>query len=570
MRQAAILVAPFMLMIGLSLTARAADPTVTVTQGVLIGTTDHGVSAFLGVPFAAPPVGDRRWAPPRPPAGWGSEPRQARAFGAACTQTLAANGRAPWTSEYMSPEAPGVSEDCLYLNIWTPATLTGSARPAANLPVLFWIYGGGFNEGSGAVPVYNGANLAKKGLIVVNVNYRVGSLGFMAHPELTAEQGGASGNYGIQDQIAALQWVRDNIKAFGGDAAKVTIAGQSAGAMSVQALLVSPVAKGLFRGAIIQSPAAPGTNGTYTPRVTAEQAAVAALGARGRALDRGGARAAGRAGQRRRRPRRARGRRPHHSRVDAAHVASDVPVMTGYTLNDLFVSRRAARRPRAGRPRSRSVTAIAPPSSCDSFRATPTSRPRSRRSARPSIARFNLKLVDWLAARGVTKPVVRLSVHPRRPGPESARYGAFHTSEVPYEFDTLASVARTGLHGRRPPPGRRVVVVRRELREDRQSERRISAAVARDDGGQQGGDGSRRHGRGLSRRAGWRGCADRGGSNRRRAQVAAAARRNEGVGPAGDSGPQALLRQGLPSRSPAQTAGVHPPSARRLRTTRVS
>ena len=184
----------------LGLGAGPADPHATVAQGVLTGTTDNGVTAFRGVPFAAPPVGDLRWTPPRAAAKWGSQPREATSFGAACTQTLKSGGSGQWTSEYMSPEAPGVSEDCLFLNIWTPVTLTGSARPAANLPVLFWIYGGGFNEGSGAVAVYNGANLAKKGVIVVNVNYRVGSLGFMAHPELTAEQGGASGNYGIQDQ----------------------------------------------------------------------------------------------------------------------------------------------------------------------------------------------------------------------------------------------------------------------------------------------------------------------------------------------------------------------------------
>ncbi len=261
----------------LGVRAGAADPHATVAQGVLTGTTDNGVTVFRGVPFAAPPTGDLRWAPPRPPARWGSQPREATTFGASCTQTLKSNGSGQWTTEYMSPEAPGVSEDCLFLNIWTPATLTVARRPPANLPVLFWIYGGGFNEGSGAVAVYNGANLAKKGLIVVNVNYRVGGLGFMAHPELTTEQGGASGTYGIQDQIAALQWVRDNINAFGGDAAKVTIAGQSAGAMSVQALLVSPAAKGLFRGALIQSPAAPGTNGNYAPRAAAEQAAVTAL-----------------------------------------------------------------------------------------------------------------------------------------------------------------------------------------------------------------------------------------------------------------------------------------------------
>src|SRR3954469_3069330 len=323
----------------LGLAAGAVDPHATVAQGVLTGTTDNGVTVFRGVPFAAPPVGDLRWAPPRPPAKWGSQPREATSFGAACTQTLRSGGSGQWTSEYMSPEAPGVSEDCLFLNIWTAATLTGAARSSANLPVLFWSYGGGFNEGSGAVPVYNGANLAKKGLIVVNVNYRVGSLGFMAHPELTTEQGGASGNYGIQDQIAALQWIRDNIKAFGGDAAKVTIAGASAGASSVQALLVSPLAKGLFRGAIIQSPAAPGTNGNYTPLATAEQSSVAALAGSGitsiaaaRALPATQARSVG-----------GRGGLVADGRVIPAAAprvfASDVPVMTGYTLNDLFVSR---------------------------------------------------------------------------------------------------------------------------------------------------------------------------------------------------------------------------------------
>jgi para-nitrobenzyl esterase len=336
----------------------------------------------------------------------------------------------------MSPDAPGVSEDCLYLNIWTPATPTASSPPAGSLPVLFWIYGGGFNEGSGAVPVYNGANLAGKGLIVVNVNYRVGSLGFMAHPELTAAQGGASGNYGIQDQIAALRWVRDNIKAFGGDAAKVTIAGQSAGAMSVQALLISPVAKGLFRGAIIQSPAAPGTNGNYAARAAAEQAAVAALDRAGvhsiaeaRALPAAQANSAG-----------GRGGLVADGRIipdSTPHLfASDVPVMTGYTLNDLFVSR-----PRATAASWKAEVAERYGDRAGEFlKFFPgnTDDEAARSAQREAVDRaFTLKIVDWLAIRGASQPVFAYLFTHVEPGPESARYGAFHTSDVPYEFDTL-------------------------------------------------------------------------------------------------------------------------------------
>jgi para-nitrobenzyl esterase len=421
----------------LSLAAAPADPVATVAQGVLAGAVENGVSVFRGVPFAAPPVGDLRWTPPRPPATWGSQPRQAKSFGAACTQTLRAGGSGQWTSEYMSPEEPGVSEDCLFLNIWTPATLTGSSRPAANLPVLFFIYGGGFNEGSGAVAVYNGVNIAKKGVVVVNVNYRVGSLGFMAHPELTAEQGGASGNYGIHDQIAGLQWVHDNIKAFGGDASKVTIAGQSAGAMSVQALLISPVARGLFRAAIIQSPAAPGTNGNYTPRATAEQAAMAALERAGkssikdaRAMPAAQAQTAG-----------GRGGLVADGRIVPVSpmppvFASDVPVMTGYTLNDLFVSRA----PVTAESWKTEVAERYGDRASDFLKFYPgdTDEQASRSAQREAVDRgFNLKLVDWLAIRGATKPVFAYLFTHVEPGPESARYGAFHTSDVTYEFNTL-------------------------------------------------------------------------------------------------------------------------------------
>ncbi|MEN3340388.1 MAG: para-nitrobenzyl esterase, partial [Acidobacteriota bacterium] len=146
MRQAAALVT-IAIALGIGFGPAPVDPTAAVVQGSLEGTTDNGVTAFFGVPFAAPPVGDLRWAPPRPAASWGSQIRSAKKFGTACTQTLRASGSGQWTSEYMSPEPPGVSEDCLLLNVWTPATLTGGARPPSTLPVLFWIYGGGFNEG---------------------------------------------------------------------------------------------------------------------------------------------------------------------------------------------------------------------------------------------------------------------------------------------------------------------------------------------------------------------------------------------------------------------------------------
>lgn len=434
MRQLTVLVAVATAM-SLGLAARAADPRVTVAQGVLEGTVDNGVNAFLGVPFAAPPVAALRWAPPQPPLAWGSTPRPAKQFAAACTQTLAPEGRAQWTSEYMSPAAPGVSEDCLYLNIWTPANLAG--RPAPTLPVLFYIYGGGFNEGSGAVAVYNGVNLAKKGLIVVNLNYRVGSLGFMAHPELTAEQGGASGNYGIQDQVAALQWVRANIAAFGGDPAKVTLAGQSAGAMSEQALLVSPVAKGLFRGAIVQSPAAPGTNGNYTPRATAEQATVAAFGRGGiasikdaRALPATQANSAG-----------GRGGLVADGRIvpemtGVRTLVSDVPMMIGYTLNDLF----ASRAPVTGASWNAEVGERYGDRAAEFLKFYPgeTDEQAARSAQRELVDRsYNLKLVDWLGTRGATKPVYAYLFTHVEPGPESARYGAFHTSDVTYAFNNL-------------------------------------------------------------------------------------------------------------------------------------
>jgi len=215
-------------------TARAAD----IDSGRLEGVREQGLTVYKGVPFAAPPVGDLRWRPPRPVRPWPGV-REAKTFAPACMQSgVSMPGETP----------PATSEDCLYLNVWTPA------NAGAQLPVLVWIYGGGFANGSASMALYWGDRLAKRGGVVVTVAYRVGAFGFLAHPELTRESPErTSGNYGLRDQIAALEWVKRNIGAFGGDPSRVTIAGQSAGAMSVSILMASPAARGLFHRAIGQS-----------------------------------------------------------------------------------------------------------------------------------------------------------------------------------------------------------------------------------------------------------------------------------------------------------------------------
>jgi para-nitrobenzyl esterase len=235
---------------------------VQVSGGLVEGlpSSDPRISMFLGIPYGAPPVGELRWRPPQPPASW-SGVRKADHFCASCIQNIVAE-RKPWTHEFMAHNE--ISEDCLFLNVWTPARSSKERHP-----VFFWIHGGGNNEGSSTVPVYDGEGLAKKGLVVVVINYRLGVLGWMSHPELTRESPQhASGNYGLLDQIAALRWVHDNIAAFGGDPGNVTVAGQSAGAGAVHNLTASPLAKGLFHRAIAESGS--GVVG-FPPRTTADQ-----------------------------------------------------------------------------------------------------------------------------------------------------------------------------------------------------------------------------------------------------------------------------------------------------------
>jgi len=204
------------------------------------------IRIYKGIPFAAPPVGVLRWKAPQPVQPWEGV-RKCEAFGPSPMQAEPAPF-SMWSEEFLIPKSP-ISEDCLYLNVWTGARSAQEKRP-----VLVWIYGGGFTSGGSAVPIYDGEAMARRGVVFVSINYRVGVFGFFAHPELSRESGrGASGNYGLLDQIAALQWVKDNIAAFGGDPGNVTIAGQSAGSMSVNCLVASPLAKNLFRKAIAQS-----------------------------------------------------------------------------------------------------------------------------------------------------------------------------------------------------------------------------------------------------------------------------------------------------------------------------
>ncbi|MEJ2679314.1 MAG: carboxylesterase family protein, partial [Gemmatimonadota bacterium] len=224
--------------------ARCAGPStpdlVRVDAGQLRGTVSDSVARFKGIPYAAPPVGPLRWRPPQPVQPW-SGTRDATKYGDLCMQDI-------------NPDDNGVgpgpaSEDCLTLNVWAPVDHAG-----APLPVMVWIHGGGYVNGSGTATLYDGTRLAKQGVVVVTINYRLGRFGFFAHPALTKENpDGPLGNYGLMDQIAALKWVRRNITAFGGDSADVTIFGESAGGGSVLRLMISPMARGLFGKAVVES-----------------------------------------------------------------------------------------------------------------------------------------------------------------------------------------------------------------------------------------------------------------------------------------------------------------------------
>ena len=239
------LIAASLLAVASACTSEISDP-LRIDAGLVSAgpASASGVRAFKGLPFGAPPVGDLRWRAPQPVEPW-DDVRDASAFHDVCVQQQGRN----WTNIALLPDGPGMSEDCLYLNVWTAAQ-----SPSDSLPVMVFFYGGAFTDGAGSVPLYDGTALAEKGAIVVTMNYRLGAFGFFAHPQLSETSAhSVSGNYGIMDMLASLEWVQNNIAAFGGDPNNVTVFGQSAGANAIVGLAASARAQGQFQRAIAES-----------------------------------------------------------------------------------------------------------------------------------------------------------------------------------------------------------------------------------------------------------------------------------------------------------------------------
>jgi para-nitrobenzyl esterase len=404
-------------------------------EGVRLGSVD----AFLGIPYAAPPVGANRWRAPQPLTPW-SGVRLASTFGASCWQAVEPKGFGPWTHEYVVQH--DVGEDCLYLNIWAPADDGGSSKP-----VVVWIHGGAFCQGSGSVAIYDGRALASQGVVVVTINYRLGVLGFLAHPELARESGasGACGNFGLQDQIAALRWVQANIAAFGGDPDAVTVAGQSAGAVSVHMLMSSPLATGLFHRAIAQSGPP-----TLVPIKSREQAEAdgLALAAELREPDVQALRALSVQELTRTL---APGPRfgpmvdgvvlpAWPPQLGLAQGISNVPMIVGQTADEnsgLDPDYGSADPARFSLLMQRYFGDQAPQMSAHYLQSTSERVDVAYRAA--SLDRWLTALWHWAdhRSRQGCAPMFAYLFEHIEPGPDAERYGAFHTSEVPYALATL-------------------------------------------------------------------------------------------------------------------------------------
>jgi len=412
-------------------------PVVDAPAGAVRGTAEGDLHVFRGIAYAQPPVGSLRWQPPRPLARWKGV-REAIEFGAACYQP------APRLSNIYVGKPMPMSEDCLTLNIWTPA----DARKA---PVFVWIYGGALQSGASRDPMYDGKRLAARGVVVVSINYRLGVLGWLAHPELSKESPqGISGNYGLLDQIRALTWVKDNISAFGGDPANVTIAGESAGALSVMYLMTSPLARGLFSKGIAESAymiSTPALKTAVHGAPSAEQAGLWLM-------------------QQLKQPDLGAMRAMSGEQITAAAVAAGYApwgAIDGHVLPDqlvnVFDQRRQARVPLLAGFNSgeiRSLTSLAPPVPASAAVYESTIRERYGDLAGAFLTLYpptNLQesifattrdaLYGWTAERLVRKQAalgvsayLYLWDHGYAAADEAGLH-AFHASELPYVFDTF-------------------------------------------------------------------------------------------------------------------------------------
>ena len=435
---------PFILS-ALAFSATLPQP-VKIAGGLVEGApgTDPSVTAYKGLPFAAPPVGNLRWRAPKPVTPWQGV-RSAAEFGASCMQNIV-DERKPWTYEFMT-HTPA-SEDCLYLNVWTAARSGQERRP-----VYVYIHGGGNTEGSGAVPVYDGEGLAKKGIVVVTVNYRLGVFGFLTHPELTREsESRSSGNYAILDLIAALQWVRDNIAVFGGDPNRVAVGGQSAGAANTHALTASPLARGLFHRAIAESGSSVG-GGPMGTRTLADQ-------------EQQGVKWAEAKGARTLADLRAKPAQELLAPVPGtpfrfgtvvdgyvlpASVAEvfaqgrqhDVPTLTGLNMHENGATPNPAVTAEAFAKQAQQRYGEG---AAEFLKLYPAATDAEARVAQneSSWDQARVSMYLWATNRGRTartKAFTYMWDH-TLPGPDAGTYGAFHTSEVPYFMNTLAKSKR--------------------------------------------------------------------------------------------------------------------------------
>ena len=417
---------------------------VSVEGGQLAGAPSplgDEVMVYRGVPFAAPPVGDLRWRPPGPPAAWEGV-RDATEAAPACMQ----NPLPAAVRTFYDAGVDRMDEDCLYLNVWT------AAGPDDGAPVLVWIHGGGLSIGNGADITYDGTRLAQRGVVLVTINYRLGAFGYLAHPLLSAESGhGASGNYGLLDQVAALGWVQRNIAAFGGDPSRVTIFGESAGSWSVNQLMATPFARGLFHAAIGESGGGFGSRGGAAPKAEIEAAGerfVEALLGDGAAPSLEAMRAASADA--------VQGVAPDLVRstanvdgwvfpdtvydIFAAGRQHDVPVIVGSNADEMTMLGGAAGAETVDQYREtiRNEYGEHADALLQTFPAATDEQAQQARMASGTDATFGWEMRTWARMmETVSSPAYLYFFSRVPPAPDADRYGAYHTAEIPYVFDNF-------------------------------------------------------------------------------------------------------------------------------------